>query len=553
MDNTQKQYGKLAVTPEEMASNRASLQNSLSNMGTRSIIENGSVKPITPIDTNIRADNINNYPDVSISNAKTPSLSVGLSSEISSKVKAENAYAQDDLTTQLNQNLEKARPSFEKSISKLDTFLGNRKSQSEIENEALKSSRETGISVDEAAKTLRKLDTQINAIDIRANEQIKKIQENEQGLYGGASQQEINRVQRQAATDKADLYIQKLVAQGDYDSARSIADRKIQIALEQDKLDFEKYTFDYENNKEVFDKAEQRVIESMIRKQERDFNKEESERKNFETTKIDLLRSMNEQGAPQEIKERVASMTFDNSDIGTIVNTAGIYGGDVLDRQIKQAQLQNLYSQIAERDANGQVAIDSNGKVLVKQQDAQKINKELVSNDAYKAIRKGQDSLQFLTDFEQSLQEFGSTSGVFDPIKNAKLAAKYNATILNLKEFFNLGVLNGPDEAILKSIIPDPTNVSNFKKAISLGIYQPGTKAQAGISNMKEQIESTIDDRYKSLSAQYGDYSPESISSLRDLQRVYIEQKKKLNPNINTLIEENPNLTYDDIINIITQ
>ena len=66
-------------------------------------------------------------------------------------------------------------------------------------------------------------------------------------------------------------------------------------------------------------------------------------------------------------------------------------------------------------------------------------------------------------------------------------------------------------------------------------------------------IETSIDDRYKSLSSQYGDYSSYSVNGLKDLNRVYIEQKAKLNPDIQRLISENPDLTPDDILIILTQ
>lgn len=224
-----------------------------------------------------------------------------------------------------------------------------------------------------------------------------------------------------------------------------------------------------------------------------------------------------------------------------------------LERQYKKAQIANIYSSIGEREKDGTIMVDTQGKVVPKPSEAMKINKELVTNDAYKSIQKGKDSLQFLTSFEDKFNKTGATSAVFSPRKNADLKAKYNATILNLKEFFNLGVLNGPDEAILRSVLPDPTNRSAFLTAGSLGIYSPSSQTRAGIDNLKKMIETSLDDRYKSLSSQYGDYSPQSINSLGDLNRIYVEQKARINPEIQKLIQENPDLTIEDITNIILQ
>src|SRR3990167_2291506 len=224
-----------------------------------------------------------------------------------------------------------------------------------------------------------------------------------------------------------------------------------------------------------------------------------------------------------------------------------------LDMKYKQAQISNIYSEIAQRNADNTMVFDPFGKLMVKPQEAMKINKEMVGSDAYKALTKAKDSLQFLKQFEDTFSKTGGTSAVFSPRQNAKLKAEYNATILNLKEFFNLGVLNGPDEAILRSVLPDPTNRSAALSVLSLGIYKPSAATKAGIDNMNKMIEASLDDRFKSLSSQYGDYSPYSVNGLRDLNRVYVEQKAKLDPNIQQLISENPDLTADDILMIISQ
>ena len=66
-------------------------------------------------------------------------------------------------------------------------------------------------------------------------------------------------------------------------------------------------------------------------------------------------------------------------------------------------------------------------------------------------------------------------------------------------------------------------------------------------------IETSLDDRFTSLSSQYGDYSSYSVNGLKDLNRVYVQQKSILNPDIQKLIKENPDLTPEDVLMIITQ
>lgn len=218
-----------------------------------------------------------------------------------------------------------------------------------------------------------------------------------------------------------------------------------------------------------------------------------------------------------------------------------------------KAQRANIYSDIAARNADNTVMVDQNGKVLLPQKEGMKINKEIANTDAFKAITKGKDSLQFLNEFESLFKETGATSAVWSPRQNSKLKTKYNTAILNLKEFFNLGVLNGPDEAILRGVLPDPTNRSATLNVLSAGIYNPATATKSGIDNMKKMIESSLDERYKSLTSQYGDYSGQSVGAVRDLNRIYVDQKSKVNPEVQKLIQENPDLTEDDIIMILSE
>lgn len=183
--------------------------------------------------------------------------------------------------------------------------------------------------------------------------------------------------------------------------------------------------------------------------------------------------------------------------------------------------------------------------------DVQSLNKEITTSDTYKAINKGQDSLQFLKSFEDLFNDTGATSAVFSPRENANLKAKYNATILNLKEFFNLGVLNGPDEAILRAVLPDPTNRSAALTGLSLGIYKPSTSTRAGLDNMKSMINQSLDSRFNTMMTVYGNYNPNQVTAIRDLQNRYVDQKKVIDPNISALVKENPSLTNEEIIQII--
>ena len=221
--------------------------------------------------------------------------------------------------------------------------------------------------------------------------------------------------------------------------------------------------------------------------------------------------------------------------------------GRALDMRYKQAQIAKIESELG----GGGILNPSNNKIIPSGAVARKINKEVADSDAYKAITKGQDSLQFLGNFEELFNKVGATSAVFSPRQNSDLASRYNPAILNLKEFFNLGVLNGPDESILRKVLPDPTGRSAALTGGSLGIYLPSAATKSGLVNMKKMIETTLDERFSSLQTQYGDYDSDSIDAMRDATRKYVKQKAMLNPKIAQLVEDHPEYTPEEILQVI--
>lgn len=217
----------------------------------------------------------------------------------------------------------------------------------------------------------------------------------------------------------------------------------------------------------------------------------------------------------------------------------------LLDRQIKREQLAKIKAERVKLESEDKtVTVDTAGRIVLPNEEAQKVNKEVTATDAYKAITKAKDSLQFLDNFDKQFKDSGTTSAVWSPKENAAIKLKYNSTILNLKEFFNLGVLNGPDEQILRGVLPDPSGTSIFNAT-------RGSAVKEGITNMKTMIDQTLDDRYRTIKSQYGAYSPETVSILKDLDRVYVEQKAKVNPEVARLKAENPFLSDEDIISIL--
>jgi hypothetical protein len=506
------------------------------------VIPTGSTSSTTPIPTTITSADLSSTekplklaPTVISSNAND----IMQTADISNKaIKTRNAdeLAQSRIASERQAEQDRLSAEYQ-------SILGQ---QGQLGAKQLGYEQEAGISKD--SKASDELASRIEAKQLAATRQIEALEKNPQGLFGGGLQQEITRIERESAREIADLSIAQNAINRQLLTAQTLVNQKIALETQDLKTKADNLRFFYTENKELLTKAEDREYSNLVKQADREYNDEKEKLAKLESTKLALLKSAAEQGAPNELLQSIqTSKTPEEA-----ITKAGRYGGDILERLTKQKQLENIQSEINKRNnENKPVFLDTEGKIVVDRTEAQKVSKELVSNDAYKAIQKSKDSLLYLKNFEEALNEFGSTSEVFDPIKNSELKAKYNAATLNLKEFFNLGVLNGPDLSIIQGVLPNPSDTSNFRKFVQLGTYQPGTASSSGLNSIKKMVETTLDDRYKSIRTQYSPYSPQSVAALADANRIYIEQKSALNPNIQQLVDENPNLSDEEILTIM--
>jgi hypothetical protein len=66
-----------------------------------------------------------------------------------------------------------------------------------------------------------------------------------------------------------------------------------------------------------------------------------------------------------------------------------------------------------------------------------------------------------ITDYQSKIKGFG-VQDFANPDKRAEMGNAYNNMMLQAKEAYNLGVLNGPDYDILQKVVRDPTNPSSL-------------------------------------------------------------------------------------------
>jgi hypothetical protein len=98
-----------------------------------------------------------------------------------------------------------------------------------------------------------------------------------------------------------------------------------------------------------------------------------------------------------------------------------------------------------------------------------------------------------ISDYQKKLSNYG-LSDFANPNKRAEMGNAYNNMMLQAKEAYNLGVLNGPDYDILQRVVKDPTNISSLaysndalsKQADSLRTTAAGIVKNAYMSQNRE-------------------------------------------------------------------
>lgn len=189
--------------------------------------------------------------------------------------------------------------------------------------------------VDQIAPELNDINDKIRREQLSMRRRVEEIT-NIGGQSKAQAQAMINNIERESFAKQADLSIIQQAVQGRYDSAKEIADRAVSAMLEKQTNDLAILKFNYEENKDLFTKAEQRAFESAQTDRE---NKLAQEREN-KTAIYDLGIQASADGAPSSVIERMmkAKTREDALAIG------GSYIG-ALDRQIKEASLKEKYKE----------------------------------------------------------------------------------------------------------------------------------------------------------------------------------------------------------------
>jgi hypothetical protein len=213
--------------------------------------------------------------------------------------------------------------------------------------------------VDPLESELVDINNQIMAEQNATRRKLADLDKNPQGLFGGALQDEKNRVERESLAKQADLSVIQMARQGKYDSAKAIADRAVSVRLEQQKNELDALKLNYEENKDIFDKTEQRAFDSLYADRKRKLDKEEADLKEISDLSLEALK----EGAPASVATQMRSAKT----VEEAMKIGGKYIGS-FDRQLKSLQIQKLKSELATNSDAGDL-VKINGKDYIRYKD----------------------------------------------------------------------------------------------------------------------------------------------------------------------------------------
>ncbi len=195
---------------------------------------------------------------------------------------------------------------------------------------------------DIAKKESDKYTSQLEQEQLAIRRQIERLQNNNPtGKLSGGLAIESERLMRQSLSKQADIAILQTAANRNYDTAAAIADRQVAMKLEQSTAKLAALRFFYENNKETFNKLDDRLYQEVLAKKTAELKKQTDVENAIKELKLNVAQYAGANAAGI-LSQLSAIDTTQPGAFDKAVQVAGKYASDPLDRQIKQAQLAKL-------------------------------------------------------------------------------------------------------------------------------------------------------------------------------------------------------------------
>ena len=183
---------------------------------------------------------------------------------------------------------------------------------------------------------LDEINNQIESTSLAIRRQIEDL--SNQGLTDVQKSQKAREIERQGAKEMADLSIIQNARNRNLLTAQTLVDQKIELETEDLKNRFNAIKFFYDENKEFLNEEDKRAFAKAEKEADREYTESYADKKLVENTKLQMLHSANEQGAPVAVLSAIQGAKT----AGEAINAAGRYGGDILGQQLKQANINKV-------------------------------------------------------------------------------------------------------------------------------------------------------------------------------------------------------------------
>lgn len=277
------------------------------------------VPPTEPIDASaLGTVKSVNFPQPQVSGTAPAVLGEVESTYEGIKTKSQEIAEQQKLAASTEKDTKK------KSIE--DTFkelVGVKEKELEIRKE---------LGIDDLVSAKDKFKEDYDRLDRAQQNEIRAL-EQQPGTMAQKAQRQAD-IERQYAFQKADIALELDIAERRVDRAENTLTNRMNLMLEPLKMQLEMDKFWYNELKTDFTKAEEREFDAILAQEEREIKKIEE----TENTRKSLLLSAMTQGAPQSVINAIKN----GKTVEEAIQAAGQYGADILERQIKQAQLDKL-------------------------------------------------------------------------------------------------------------------------------------------------------------------------------------------------------------------
>ena len=208
-----------------------------------------------------------------------------------------------------------------------------------LEGFSLQADQDAGVF--EADSALQDINNELRTEQLGRRRSVEALQG--QGNLKGTTQSQVNNINRESYSKQADMAIVQLAAQGRFNSASALADRKANAMFEQEQNQIDAAKITYEDNKDLYNKAEQREFETALTDRT---NRVQAEKEQMQAIQNLALQAQLD-GAPQAIvSEMMKSKTLaDASALG------GQFVG-ALDREQQRASIAQSYASAANSEAS---------------------------------------------------------------------------------------------------------------------------------------------------------------------------------------------------------